>query len=71
LAERSACGVCFCLYDNGGDASGLEVAMEWWIIGVLAIATIILISIYRVSLRENRALTNYALLLMLDDETYL
>ena len=44
--------------------------MEWWITGVLLIAVIILISIYRISLRENRQLTDYLLLLILNDEVY-
>ena len=44
--------------------------MDWWIIAILAIAVVILVSIYRISLRENRDLTHYMLLLVLNDEIY-
>jgi hypothetical protein len=44
--------------------------MEWWIIGVLGIAVVILASIYRISLREGRELTHYLLMLILQDEIY-
>jgi hypothetical protein len=36
--------------------------MEWWIIGGLTAVLLILIAIYRRSLRENRNLANYVLL---------
>jgi len=51
-------------------ARGLEVSMEWWIIGALGVAVVILIAIDRVSLRENRQLANYCLLLLLENEIY-
>jgi hypothetical protein len=44
--------------------------MDWWIIGGLVIVVVILISIYRISLREGRELTHYLLMLILQDEIY-
>ena len=44
--------------------------MEWWIVAILAVAVVILISIYRISLREGREVTHYLLMLMLQDDLY-
>jgi hypothetical protein len=47
--------------------------MDWWLIGllvVLGITIITLISIYRRSLSEGRALTNFLLAMTLHDEVY-
>jgi hypothetical protein len=44
--------------------------MEWGIIAILAIAIVILISIYRISLREGREVTHYLLMLILQDDVY-
>jgi hypothetical protein len=44
--------------------------MEWWIIAALAVALLIMISVYRIALRENRALTNFVLLVLLDSKVY-
>lgn len=44
--------------------------MEWWLIAAMAVVIIFLIAIYRRSLRENRELAHYALLLMLNEEIY-
>jgi len=44
--------------------------MEWVIIGVLAVAVLILISIYRRSLRESRGLANLVHLILLDSKVY-
>jgi hypothetical protein len=44
--------------------------MEWWIVGALIMVVIVLISIYRISLRESRTLTNYALLILLDETVH-
>jgi len=44
--------------------------MEWVIIGVLAVAVLILISIYRRSLRESRGLANLVHLILLDSTVY-
>jgi hypothetical protein len=44
--------------------------MEWWVIAALAIAVVVLISIYRISLREGRELTHYLLMLILQDDIY-
>jgi hypothetical protein len=47
--------------------------MDWWLIGVLGVLGIIivtLISIYRRSLSEGRALTNFLLAMTLHDEVY-
>ncbi len=46
--------------------------MDWWIITVLAVAIIILASVYRISLREreNRQLKQYLLRLILQEEVY-
>src|SRR5262249_43049241 len=43
---------------------------RWIIVGALIIAVVILISIYRMSLRKNRLLTDYVMLMVLDKETY-
>jgi hypothetical protein len=50
--------------------AGGEGEMEWWIIAILAIAVVILISIYRISLREGREATHYLLMLILQDDIY-
>jgi hypothetical protein len=44
--------------------------MEWWIIGGLTVVLLILIAIYRRSLRENRNLANYVLLILLDQKIH-
>jgi hypothetical protein len=44
--------------------------MEWWIIIGLSVVVLILIAIYRRSLRENRAVVHYALILLLSDDIY-
>ena len=44
--------------------------MEWWIIGALAVVALVLISVYRIALRENRALTNFLLLILLDPKAH-
>jgi hypothetical protein len=41
--------------------------MEWWIIGALIIALIVMITVYQRSLRENRAVVHYAIILLLHD----
>jgi hypothetical protein len=41
--------------------------MELWIIGGLVVALLNMINVYRIALREIRELTNYALLILLDD----
>jgi hypothetical protein len=41
--------------------------MEWWIIGVLVVVVLVLVSIYRKSLSENRHLSNFTLLVLLDE----
>jgi len=44
--------------------------MEWWIIAALAGALLMMLAVYRISLRENRALTNYVLLILLDETVH-
>ena len=44
--------------------------MQWWIVGALGVTIVILISVYRTALRANRALTNFALLILLDPEVH-
>ena len=44
--------------------------MEWLIIGVLAVVVLILISIYRRSLREGRGLANLVVLILLDPKVH-
>jgi hypothetical protein len=44
--------------------------MEWLIIGVLTVVVLILISIYRRSLRESRGLANLVHLILLDPKIY-
>jgi hypothetical protein len=44
--------------------------MEWWIIAALAVVVVVLISIYRISVREGRELTHYLLMLILQDDIY-
>lgn len=44
--------------------------MEWWLIGGLCLVVITLISIYRRSLRENRALVHYTIILLLHEGIY-
>ena len=45
--------------------------MEWWIIGTLSIVYLVLLAVmYLMSARESRALTNYALLILLADDTH-
>jgi hypothetical protein len=41
--------------------------MEWWIIVPLAGVALMFMNLYRIALRENRQLTNYALLVLLDE----
>lgn len=41
--------------------------MEWWIIGTLVLIILMLVSIYRKALSENRSLSNFTLLVLLDD----
>jgi hypothetical protein len=41
--------------------------MEWWIIAALVAGLLLLGKMYRISVRENRELTNFALLSLLDD----
>jgi hypothetical protein len=40
--------------------------MEWWIVAALAVVLLVQIKVYRLALAENRALTNYVLLMLLD-----
>lgn len=44
--------------------------MEWWIIGALIIIVLILSSLYRKSLHENRSVVYYELILLLHDGIY-
>jgi hypothetical protein len=44
--------------------------MEWWIIAALTGVVLLLTKLYRISLRENRELTNYALLILLDEKVH-
>jgi hypothetical protein len=44
--------------------------MEWLIVGVLAVVVVILISIYRRSLRESRGLANLVVLILLDPKVH-
>jgi hypothetical protein len=45
--------------------------MEWWIIAALTFAYLVLLgSMYFISVRESRALTNYALILLLDKDIH-
>jgi hypothetical protein len=45
--------------------------MEWWIIGTLIIVYVVLLAVmYLMSARESRALTNYALLILLGKDTH-
>ena len=44
--------------------------MEWWIIAALVAVTVMMISVYSISLRENRGLTNYVIGILLDEEVY-
>jgi hypothetical protein len=48
----------------------MEAGMEWWIISALTVVVLLLIRIYRIALRENRAITHYALLILLDEKVY-
>jgi len=41
--------------------------MEWWIIAALAVVLFLLANMHRISARENRELTNFALLALLDE----
>lgn len=41
--------------------------MEWWIIGALVLVILVLGSIYRKSVAENRHLSNFTLLVLLDE----
>jgi hypothetical protein len=43
--------------------------MEWRMIAALIATVLLLIWIYRVALREVRALTNYALLMLVDEKS--
>jgi hypothetical protein len=42
--------------------------MAWWIVIAFAIVLLLMAMVYRTSLRAQRRLTNYALLLLLNDE---
>jgi hypothetical protein len=42
--------------------------MEWWIVAALAVVLLVQIKVYRLALAENRALTNYVLLVLLDEK---
>jgi len=44
--------------------------MEWWIIAALVAVTVMMISVYSISLRENRGLSNYVIGILLDEEVY-
>ena len=45
--------------------------IEWWIIGTLTFVYLVLLAVmYLMSARESRALTNYALLILLADDTH-
>jgi hypothetical protein len=44
--------------------------MEWLIIGVLTVVVLILISIYRRSLRESRGLANLVVLILLEPKVH-
>ena len=44
--------------------------MELWIIAALTGVVLLLTKLYRTSLRENRQLTNYALLILLDEKAH-
>jgi hypothetical protein len=44
--------------------------MDWWISGALGVVVLILIAIYRRSLRETRFIAHYLLLILLDEEVY-
>jgi hypothetical protein len=44
--------------------------MEWWIIGGLVIVVLILSTLYRRSLNENRSVVHYELILLLHDGIY-
>jgi hypothetical protein len=44
--------------------------MEWLITGVLAVVVVILIAIYRRSLRESRGLANLVVLILLDPKIH-
>ena len=44
--------------------------MEWWIIAALTGVVLLLTKLYRTSLRENRGLTNCALLILLDEKVH-
>jgi len=46
-------------------------AMEWWIIGTLIFVYLVLLAgMYLMSARESRALTNYALLILLGEDIH-
>jgi hypothetical protein len=45
-----------------------EGNMEWWIVAALVVVLLLMIRLYRISLRETRALTNYTLLILLDEK---
>jgi hypothetical protein len=47
--------------------NGSRKKMEWWIIAALVAGLLLLGKMYRISVRENRELTNFALLSLLDD----
>ena len=49
------------------DRERREGKMEWWIIAALVAGLLLLGKMYRISVRENRELTNFALLSLLDD----
>ena len=44
--------------------------MEWWIIAALTGVVLLLAKLYWISLREGRHLTNYALLILLDEKVH-
>jgi hypothetical protein len=44
--------------------------MEWWIIAALTGVVLVTAKLYWTSLSENRQLTNYALLILLDEKVH-
>jgi hypothetical protein len=44
--------------------------MEWWIVAALAVTLVVMITVYRIAVHENRALTNYVLLILLGPKVH-
>ena len=44
--------------------------MEWWIIAGLGALVVLFVSVYSISLRENRGLSNYVIGILLDEEIH-